>query len=91
MPFGRILKSNAARALRRAGLSEQQVFRLRRRIVDMLLHGNTPREYREYAKLLRKIGLEERWAELESANQSNPHVKRWCEYFTRHAGSEPTP
>ena len=43
-PFGATLKSNTARALRRALLAEPQKARLRKRIADMLVAGVIPRE-----------------------------------------------
>ena len=64
-PFGATLKSNTARALRRAPLTEPQVARLRQRIATMLISGIVPREMREYAKLLRTIGVGEQWPRLE--------------------------
>ena len=64
-PFGATLKSNTARALRRVPLSESQKVRLRERIATMLILGHVPREMREYAKLLRKIGVGEQWPKLE--------------------------
>ena len=50
---GKILKSNVARALRRATLMKEE--RIRRRIVSMMLAGNVPHEFREYKKLLRGL------------------------------------
>ncbi len=85
MPFGRILKSNSARELRRAKLNPGQVIRLRKRIMDMLISGNTPREYKEYAKLLRKIGMGEEKERLNQCDRGNPHVARWHDYFSRYA------
>lgn len=35
-PFGKILKSNTARALRRTSLDEAQIIRIRKRVIDML-------------------------------------------------------
>jgi hypothetical protein len=85
-PFGRILKSNAARALRRAGLTSAQQERIRKRVVAMLVAGHTPREYREYAKLARKIGLEGWWAQAEGqVNLANRYVRRYYDYFKRYA------
>lgn len=58
--FGKLLKSDTARALRQQDdLPDDLKERLRARIVTMLLHGNVPHEYQEYAKLLRKIGFAE--------------------------------
>ena len=56
--FGRILKSNTARALRRAPLTTTQVERIRIRVIGMLVAENVPREYRQYARLLGRVGLE---------------------------------
>ena len=42
-PFGRILKSNTARALRRAPLNTQHVQRIRKRVTGMLLDENLAR------------------------------------------------
>jgi len=58
-PFGATLKSNTARALRRAPLNDSQKARLRERIATMLIRGLVPREMREYAKLLRRVGVRE--------------------------------
>jgi hypothetical protein len=81
-PFGRILKSNTARALRRTYLSPTNQERIRKRVVDMLLAGHVPREYREYAKLLRTVGIGSYWPMIESrTNRDNPYVMRWYNYF----------
>jgi hypothetical protein len=45
--FGKILKSNTARALRRAPLTSEQKERIRRRVAEMLCAGYLPREYRQ--------------------------------------------
>lgn len=83
--FGRILKSNTARALRRSALDSQQIERIRKRVVHMLIVENMTREYREYAKLLRKIGLGDWWPHIEEkANLNNPYVLRYYNYFRRH-------
>jgi hypothetical protein len=88
-PFGRMLKSNAARALRRAELTPSQRERVRQRVVEMLIAGNTPREYREYAKLVRKIGLGDWWAGARGrVNLASPHVRRYYDYFSRHVVGE---
>ena len=77
-PFGRTLKSNTARALRRSCLNEMQKSRLRARISTMLATGNIPREMREYAKLLRTIGVGEHWAHLErEIPRENPYAMRF--------------
>ena len=90
-PFGRILKSNTARALRRTELTAPQKERIRQRVIEMLIAGNTPREYRQYAKLARKIGLGEGWAQAEArVALDSPHVRRYYDYFRQHVvGSGP--
>ena len=83
--FGRTLKSNTARALRRAPLSEEQAERVRKRIVNMLIDGLIFREYREYAKLLRTLGFEEWWPYIEqNVDRQNPFVMRYYHYLDRH-------
>ena len=83
MPFGRILKSNTARALRRTDLNYNLQERLRRRIIFMLINANVPREYKEYAKLLRKIGIDrENWRIIERHfPQNNPYTMKYYQYF----------
>ena len=68
--FGKILKSNVARALRRTTLTEVQKERIRRRVVEMLEARYLPREFRQYAKLARKLGLRE-WL---------PRIKQLAEF-----------
>jgi hypothetical protein len=76
--FGKTLKSNAARSLRRARLTEEQKGRLRERVVTMLATGIIPHEMREYAKLLRVIGVGEYWPRLErDLPRDNPFAMRF--------------
>lgn len=76
--FGKILKSNTARALRYALLTEEQKERLRRRIVSMLLAGVVPREMKEYSKLLRTIGFGKHWPRLEQGvPRDNPYAMQF--------------
>lgn len=85
-PFGMMLKSNTARALRRAPLTDEQRERIRKRVVEMLCTGYLPREYRQYAKLVRKIGLGSRLSQVErDANMNDRWVKHYYEYFKEHA------
>ncbi len=84
-PFGRILKSNTARALRRAELSPEQVERVRERVVRMLLAGSVPREFKEYSKLLRRIGLGSWWPAIEQQiDRENPYVMRYYNYLRKY-------
>ena len=84
--FGQILKSNTARALRRISLTDEQKERIRRRVVSMLRTGYLPREYRQYAKLARKIGLGESIQDIkDQLPQDNPWVQRYFQYFLEHA------
>jgi len=78
-PFGRILKSNTARALRRASLSDEQRQRIRRRVLGMLRAGNVPHEFREYAKLVKKIGLQS--AQLGEVLGTSERVSRFRSYL----------
>lgn len=57
-PFGRLLKSRAARALRRASLTRDQEERVLRRVFAMLKRGYVPWEFYEYARLARRIGFD---------------------------------
>lgn len=48
----------------------------------MLLRGYLPREYKEYAKLFRKIGLGDFRDAIETrADRSNPFVRRRYRYL----------
>ncbi|HPO12315.1 MAG TPA: hypothetical protein PLI09_02640 [Candidatus Hydrogenedentes bacterium] len=81
-PFGALLKSNTARALRRCELNEEDRARIRKRIVGMLISGKVPHEYREYSKLLKKIGFGGYWPEIEErVNRDNPYVMRYYRYY----------
>jgi hypothetical protein len=55
----------------------------------MLLDGQVPHEYQEYARLLRHIGLGPEERKLASADCSNPYVKRYVRYFKEHASDAP--
>ncbi len=88
--FGKILKSNTARALRRAQLSSAQIDRLRERIVRMLIAGQVPHEFQQYARLLRHIGLGDWWPTIEKeVNRHNPYVMRYYEYLKTYALTAP--
>ncbi len=80
--FGSLIKSNTARALRRTLLSESQQLRLRQRIVGMMLAGNVPHEFREYKRLLRKVGVAELWPKLDAeVDRENRYVMRYYDYL----------
>lgn len=84
--FGRILKSNAARALRHAPLRPEQQERIRTRLVRMLLSGQVPLEWREYKKLLKHVGLGSLWSVLDTGvDRTNEHVMRHYDYLYRFA------
>lgn len=83
--FGRLIKSNTARSLRRAVLTSEQVERIRRRVAQMLIAEHVPREYREYAKLLRKVGMGDWWPFIDKrANRNNQYVLRYYNYFNQY-------
>ena len=80
--FGKILKSNTARALRRSELTTEEQERIRRRLVAMLIEGNVPHEYKQYAKLLKKIGIGDYWNEVENRiTWSNEYVMKYYNYL----------
>lgn len=88
-PFGKSLHSNTARALRRAVLTPEQVDRLRARILRMLTRSEVPREYSDYAKLVRRVGLGDDWPRTrEAVDASNPHVMVHVRYFEAVASNE---
>jgi hypothetical protein len=78
-PFGKVLKANTARALRRASLTESQKQRVRRRVFSLLRAGHVPHEFREYAKLVRSVGFAA--GEVPASPSSNPYVERFRSYF----------
>lgn len=81
-PFGKILKSNTARALRRSVLTLDEQERIRKRLIEMLLSGNVPHEYKQYAKLLKKVGVGNYWNEIEQRiNKSNGYVMKYYKYL----------
>ena len=82
-PFGKILKANTARALRRTSLSEDQKERIRRRVFAMLQAGVIPHEYREYAKLVRRIGFQ--LAKVPEVDPANVYASRFHHYFEQAA------
>ena len=81
-PFGKTLKANTARALRRAPLTPEQIARIGSRVISMLVAGDIPHEFREYAKLLRKVGTGEQWSAIHKRiERSNPFVMRFYNYL----------
>nr|HMQ23048.1 hypothetical protein [Planctomycetota bacterium] len=89
--FGALLKMRTARALRRfEKLSDDQVDRLRCRIVAMYESGTVPREFVEYRRLLRRIGAGPYWSRVEAALPVNHFAKRAAAYFKKHCRAEPT-
>lgn len=86
--FGKILKSDTARALRRAALTEEQQTRIRERLVGMLLAGQVPHEWHEYKRLLRRVGVDPLWPVLEKGvDRENKYVMRYYDYLDRFARS----
>jgi hypothetical protein len=52
----------------------------------MLCAGYLPREYRQYAKLARRIGLVDRLSRVEQeADLDDARVRHYYEYFKGHA------
>ena len=80
MPFGMILKSNVARALRRVTdrLSEEQQSRIRTRVGNMLIARYMPREFIQYVKLARRIGFDAEFPRVRSAADIKD---RWVQHY----------
>jgi hypothetical protein len=86
--FGKIMKANTANALRRANLSELQKQRIRRRVTGLLAKGIVPHEMRQYARLVKRVGLGPYaetlgeltcpWTEIGPAA---PYVQRFVRYL----------
>jgi len=73
--FGRLLKAECARELRRMPLNEEQKQRIRQRVVTMLALGFVPHEFRQYSRLARHIGLGSAAQDLEALRaHPNPWV-----------------
>lgn len=78
-PFGRILKSKTARVLRRATLTEEQRDRIRRRVLGMLRAGTVPHEFREYARLVKKVGYS--FKDIGDVPGTSERVSRFRSYL----------
>ena len=80
--WGANLKSQVARALKSQRIDEDLKERLRSRFTLMLIHGNVPREYRYYVRLLRMLGFESHWREIElGIDRKNKYVMRHFKYL----------
>ena len=80
--FGAILKYNTARALRRfEGLTADQIDRIRRRIAALYATGIVPREFRQYLRLLRRVGPGSYWAGMMTAQPKNRLARRARSYL----------
>jgi hypothetical protein len=91
-PFGAILKSNTARALRRCrGLNAAQVERIRRRIVELYATGIVPREFVQYRKLLRQVGVGAHWPAIVAAAPRNHFARQARAWFLSRFDAEGRP
>ena len=79
-PFGMTLKSQAARALRKAALTARQEDRIRTRVATMLIEGYLPQEYRFYSRLLRRTGLGEYKSALLSISPRGHRMRKYVHY-----------
>lgn len=87
MPFGMILKSNTARALRHSAtlLTEEQCRRIRNRVGDMLISEYMPREFLQYVKLAKAIGFDDEVSRVElEADIENHWVRHYLEKLRGH-------
>lgn len=87
-PFGMTLKSQAARALRKATLTPSQLDRIRTRVSRMLLERYLPQEYRFYARLFRRTGLGDYRAELLSLTARDHRMAKYVHYVRVLAAEE---
>jgi hypothetical protein len=76
---GKTLKSNTARALRRTVLTEEQKERVRRRVFGLLRDGHIPHEYRQYARLLRRVGFDVK--DIPPVDERNGYAVHFRKYF----------
>ena len=83
--FGRILKSNTARALLRCDLTEAQQERIRGRVIAMLCRGFMPGEFRDYARLLRRIGV---GAHKDQLLRGVDITNAWAAWYVRYLLNE---
>ncbi|MGE0487576.1 MAG: hypothetical protein AB7S38_00025 [Vulcanimicrobiota bacterium] len=86
LAFGCILKSNIPRAISKCALTPYQQDRIRQRVLDMLTRGYLPKEFRQYAWLVRKLGLltSPEWqARLDQVDDSNPWAAWYIQYLTK--------
>ncbi|MBX9735646.1 MAG: hypothetical protein K2X32_01860 [Phycisphaerales bacterium] len=79
--FGRLLKKNTARALRRATLTPEQKRRILRRVFGMLERGYVPWEYSEYARLANRIGFAS--SDIPAVDNTNPYATKHLRYFMK--------
>lgn len=85
--FGKLIKARAARELKCFKLNEQQKQRIRARVVTMLERQFMPHEFKQYVRLLRRVGPGPYKADLERLTLS-PH--RWVRFFAHIAlGRDP--
>jgi len=55
----------------------------------MLVAGRVPHEFKQYAKLLRRIGLGQAWGTAKAqVDPANPYVMRYVRYFDACAREE---
>lgn len=87
-PFGMTLKSNTARALRKAVLSPRQLDRIRDRVASMLLDGYLPQEYRFYARLFRRTGLGQHREALLAIVPDRHRMTKYISYVALLAADE---
>lgn len=90
-PFGMTLKSQAARALRKASLTPEQMDRVRMRVATMLVEGYLPQEYRFYSRLLRRTGLGQYKDLLLSLKARSRRMQKYIDYVRVLAEREAQP
>lgn len=83
LAFGPITKSNIPRALTKCALSNEQMDRIRKRVVQMLLRPFLPKDFRQYAWLARRVGMQEWAGALEEVEGDDAWVAWYVEYLLK--------
>ena len=83
LAFGPIIKSNIPRAMAKCVLTEEQKERVRKRVVQMLLRPFLPKEFRQYAWLARRVGMQEWVGALQEADRDDAWVAWYVDYLLK--------
>lgn len=79
--FGKIFKDKAARGLRDAELTDEQIGRIRQHVIHQLERGFVGPEFRTLAQLVRRIGIGELRDRVQHIKPAGPRVANYLQYF----------